>query len=1205
MNPADDNDCGDDGGACGDGSALSQEYVVEWRDHNAAVDDPFGSLLDTPMQLDDYVRSSARNKLPDPLEGLSLVAAARPKTPQRNNRRDKINSTFKSSRKRTLVETDTDTGIIFRAPRQPEHRAGHGEQRRQSPLDGSADFQVLLQRVSTPIHVQNAKMSSNDNRTNHFQERVTAHFSMPDDEFDSVDWSTEDLKAMESIERKLDTGKRDGLHNQENSVHARTDKGPNRSNTIPTFDHPNKRESRSILNSISSRRLATVSSTDTFSNDERLMRMVLGDVEVPVVSDCKTQVSSLSIPSTESCTVFQDTNIPPIAPNVARLQTQPTDRTKIVTNGGPPGLVAGSSKLTPTHDIDLHDHKATTQSPSTNCYTGNVMNRTVFHPGKGKENDGDPFGDFPDFDYEALDELISKQRPSERLFRDRLAIPPIEAPVHNKRREPLHPSHVRAYLSFSRYKIIHVHTCSQTFTKSLSVAAWTDDMRRELGRSIHKADHDGVIRLPKVDKHYSVAGIIHLRGEWYHTPLSQGDFVHVCSIFGQYRTDRTALPLILHTAPPPGSDNDDLILVVHPDLLLTPTTISEAVTCTRRAILKNRLGSSGMTSQKLIFGTMRHALFEECLRLKDVSERTTNDIIDEIVRNNAESLLSAGVGSKQAENELKNFLPHLQLFIENYTDIGRNRRKRNSIDEGAIVMDQTNCIRTKFIAKAVEAIEEPIISPELGLKGNVDVIFNALSTKGRLGPHMSMFAVEMKTGHFQTVQASHMAQLLLYTLMMQARYGCKPTLLHNGNAGHNGMLLYLNNDDVKAVNAVPTIAEMKTLIGQRNIVAIQQAISAKPRGVSLSYDGLSPDPRVEIKLVSQVLSASLPDVIYGTHLCSKCYANRECMMYAASGIRTTSASSDPMRDKATLLKQFTGHLGKEDFDYFTKWDYLIDLEADASQSLISEAWLSRSDNRESETAKSISSLELSATTDSMSGESVFLAFTRSSNTLLTRPLSSLSFDQGCCAVVSVDEATMHIDTRANVEPPRMHLVRGFLHRVDDKRVLLRVSKHDSSRIHKFVSRSGAVPKFRIDRDDVSIGIGTIRQNLINFFTADTTESRKVKDQDWPGALAHLREIVVRLHPPKCVHDKDCDMFDASDNAHSSTAKRDVRGCHLAKLAEEFCELNPDQQNAVRTVSLKAFISALIARSSTNYGYDVPLDIFLGKLLPYSRVSRNR
>jgi hypothetical protein len=186
------------------------------------------------------------------------------------------------------------------------------------------------------------------------------------------------------------------------------------------------------------------------------------------------------------------------------------------------------------------------------------------------------------------------------------AVPPALAPVCNPRVSST--SADLLYLAFSRYKVIRVDLDDSTYTKTLAVAAWQTTMLKEDDpKAIHRSDTLGRTQRRTT---WSIDGVLHLRGEWYHTRVDEGDTIHVCSLRGTCRTDSSALPLILHTNPPAGSDNDDLILIVHPDMLLTPTGISETVSCTRRAILKLRLGSSGLTCKLRlrIVSTVHHSL---------------------------------------------------------------------------------------------------------------------------------------------------------------------------------------------------------------------------------------------------------------------------------------------------------------------------------------------------------------------------------------------------------------------------------------------------------------------------------------------------------------------------------------------------------------------------------------------------------------------
>ena len=160
----------------------------------------------------------------------------------------------------------------------------------------------------------------------------------------------------------------------------------------------------------------------------------------------------------------------------------------------------------------------------------------------------------------------------------------------------------------------------------------------------------------------AIDGCIHLRGEWYHTNAKSGDVIHLGSISGTYLTDVTALPVILHSNPPVGSDvDDDLVLVIHPDELITPTLVSEAVKCPRLAVLQSRLGSTGLSAKSAVFGTLRHDLFERCLREKDTSRRSAALFTRDIIRNNAEALVGCGVTDrKEAFGEVIKTLPQIQ-----------------------------------------------------------------------------------------------------------------------------------------------------------------------------------------------------------------------------------------------------------------------------------------------------------------------------------------------------------------------------------------------------------------------------------------------------------------------------------------------------------------------------------------------------------------
>jgi hypothetical protein len=103
--------------------------------------------------------------------------------------------------------------------------------------------------------------------------------------------------------------------------------------------------------------------------------------------------------------------------------------------------------------------------------------------------------------------------------------------------------------------------------------------------------------------------------------------------------------------------------------------------------------------------------------------------------------------------------------------------------------------------------------------------------------------------------------------------------------------------------------------------------------------------------------------------------------------------------------------------------------------------------------------------------------------------------------------------------------------------------------------------FRVDKDNSSVGIGTLRQNLINFFTADFI--RREGEELSQTAIAKqrripwLRDVVIRLKPPSFDSRTPASFFNGPGP--------NIPGCDLQNLSSEFADLNPDQQKAVEKV----------------------------------------
>lgn len=308
--------------------------------------------------------------------------------------------------------------------------------------------------------------------------------------------------------------------------------------------------------------------------------------------------------------------------------------------------------------------------------------------------------------------------------------------------------------------------------------------------------------------------------------------------------------------------------------------------------------------------------------------------------------------------------------------------------------------------------------------------------------------------------------------------------------------------------------------------------------------------------------------------------NRECMVYAAT---EPTSLSDPNwaigNSHRELLSRFVGQLQDSDIEYFRNWDRLIDLEADASNQFMTTAWLTEADKREREGRDSVSGLIYVQALPGPTDDLVLLAFQRAPFSISQSPLDDLALSQGSHVVVSTDTSSLAESSDHHVAPPsqiggkrfrnRMHVLRGIVDEVHFDRLVLLTGRDDLERIRDLTSQYKTFYRtheegnsqlcFRFDKDSSPVGIGTLRQNLINFLTADAVTKKDetlsqvqiAKQQRLP----RLRDLIIRLEAPRFENNisEDCLFF-----SESAT----LNGCEMKTLMTEFSSLNSDQKHAV-------------------------------------------
>ena len=168
----------------------------------------------------------------------------------------------------------------------------------------------------------------------------------------------------------------------------------------------------------------------------------------------------------------------------------------------------------------------------------------------------DPFGHLPDIDFEAMDQFVLSAR--------NYATNESSNNIENRS-------------EFARFSVTEVYEDSNSYIKSLRVIPYSVGSDDVFIGNVHD-------------------NFIHLRGEWYYSNVEKGSVVHLLSVYGRNKCDFQCLPVTLHTDVV-DDVNDDLLIIINPDLLVSPSNISESSECVRRSVLKARMGSSGLSSK--------------------------------------------------------------------------------------------------------------------------------------------------------------------------------------------------------------------------------------------------------------------------------------------------------------------------------------------------------------------------------------------------------------------------------------------------------------------------------------------------------------------------------------------------------------------------------------------------------------------------------
>ncbi|KAL2920294.1 DNA replication endonuclease-helicase Dna2 [Polyrhizophydium stewartii] len=403
------------------------------------------------------------------------------------------------------------------------------------------------------------------------------------------------------------------------------------------------------------------------------------------------------------------------------------------------------------------------------------------------------------------------------------------------------------------------------------------------------SEHEKAVRV--LDETTGQEKLVLLRGEWLeselapgahrlvlflrlhvdaHKQVPSGDFIHVTA-----QTQNEAEIIV---------DSDDGVLIIHPDLLVPVTTISESFACLRRTVLKTRIKSRELNAP-LVFGSVLHELFQNALRQRNFTLSFLHEACHSLLSKISDELFVIDLDEQSAFQQLQPMIDGLRQWA--YTFLAEPLR--DQVDPHVYTSASDLAARSAGSHSKVDSIvdiEEAIWCHTYGIKGHIDISATVRFGGASIPP--SLAPVELKTSKTNYGVDSHRAQTMIYSLIMAEAYGVDI---------EQGLLAYVCRNESHQVPL--RWGELRSMIIMRN---------------SFASHSVRRDQR----------TSKLPEVVRNERICSKCYMLDSCLLYhkieggTASEFGPNPAIGDRMariNERHTLFyKQWDEFLSNEEPD---------------------------------------------------------------------------------------------------------------------------------------------------------------------------------------------------------------------------------------------------------------------------------------------------
>ncbi|EEP78634.1 conserved hypothetical protein [Uncinocarpus reesii 1704] len=370
---------------------------------------------------------------------------------------------------------------------------------------------------------------------------------------------------------------------------------------------------------------------------------------------------------------------------------------------------------------------------------------------------------------------------------------------------------------------------------------------------------------------------ITLRESWFDMPCKKGFYLH---LIGEFNTAGQCIV-----------DDANNMIIIHPDHLISATVVADSFSCQRRAVLQDRVKATSEASKPQVYGHILHEIFQQAMKANRWDFAWLKEVIDETLSKYLESLYEIQVELPEAAAYLQAKMPMLKAWADVFV--------RYQPTSESVIEDRNGTTAKLCIDKLLE-VEEHVWSPMYGLKGNIDATVEVVLQDGAEQKTLTV-PLELKTGRNNTNEA-HRAQTALYTLLLSDRYDIDVTF---------GILFYLEVSKTHRVRAIP--AEIRQMIQQRNRLAgyIRERLD-------------------------------LPPMLKNPRMCNQCYAKSACFVYH----KLMDSGDGETSGMGKSFVELAGHLSPSHQAFFKKWDLLLTQEEKETMKFRRELWTMLSDERE-------------------------------------------------------------------------------------------------------------------------------------------------------------------------------------------------------------------------------------------------------------------